>query len=67
MIETDEYVQSHITDITSLIENIRIDGDLDASEQLSIIDAGIAEMRRKLHKIKGFDNRPGRNYEPNRY
>ena len=67
MIETDEYVQRHITDIISLIENIRIDSDLDVSEQVLIIDAGIAEMRRRLNKIKGFDNRPGRNYEPNRY
>ena len=67
MNETDEYVKSHITDITSLIENIRIDSDLDVSDQVRIIDAGIAEMRLKLNKTKGFDNRPGRNYAPNRY
>jgi len=59
MNETDSYLASYIQDITSFIEILRIDEDLDDHDKLSVIGTGLNEMKRKLHSIKTTGEKEG--------
>lgn len=48
----DNYTQSHVEIIKTLVDSTATDDELTDNDIISIIDAGIFAMKRKTHGIK---------------